>query len=227
MRNSENKINELFDLLDKWRYFPAYQLERRADIFFAIYLKELIFKCFQFQIDTIIPEFPVRVGTVYNNGKNESFRMDYVAVCQEMRKVFLVELKTDGNSVREPQIRYFKKAREINIDGLIDDLIKIYDATYKKNKYQNLLQEVVKLGWLTQSAGSLVNLNRRYDIDILFILPKKEQIEQIVDLQNEEFFKVLTFDNIIQTLASKPDEVSKRFIQSLEQWKASADVVVE
>jgi len=33
-------INELFDLLDDWRNLPSYQLERRADIFFAIHLEK-------------------------------------------------------------------------------------------------------------------------------------------------------------------------------------------
>jgi len=37
-------INKLFDLMDDWRNLPAYQLERRADIFFAIHLEEIIEK---------------------------------------------------------------------------------------------------------------------------------------------------------------------------------------
>lgn len=36
------KIEEIFDWLDRWRQLPAYQLERRADIFFALYLPEII-----------------------------------------------------------------------------------------------------------------------------------------------------------------------------------------
>jgi len=40
---TETLIDELFDKLDEWRSLPAYQLERRADIFFAIYLKDIIY----------------------------------------------------------------------------------------------------------------------------------------------------------------------------------------
>ncbi len=34
-------LNELFDNMDSWRHLPAYQFERRADIFFSIYLPDL------------------------------------------------------------------------------------------------------------------------------------------------------------------------------------------
>ena len=35
-------LTELFDNMDSWRHLPAYQLERRADIFFSIYLSDLL-----------------------------------------------------------------------------------------------------------------------------------------------------------------------------------------
>jgi hypothetical protein len=35
---SMNPIDALFDRMDTWRHFPNYQLERRADLFFASYL---------------------------------------------------------------------------------------------------------------------------------------------------------------------------------------------
>jgi hypothetical protein len=34
------QIDTLFDRMDAWRHLPNYQLERRADIFFAMYLPE-------------------------------------------------------------------------------------------------------------------------------------------------------------------------------------------
>ena len=38
----ENKIEKIFSNLDIWRKLPKYQLERRLDIFFTIYLKEIV-----------------------------------------------------------------------------------------------------------------------------------------------------------------------------------------
>ena len=36
------KLEELFARLDDWRHLPAYQLERRADIFFSLYLPDVL-----------------------------------------------------------------------------------------------------------------------------------------------------------------------------------------
>lgn len=37
-KNGESPtVERAFELLDRWRHLPAYQLERRADIFFALF----------------------------------------------------------------------------------------------------------------------------------------------------------------------------------------------
>jgi hypothetical protein len=35
-------IQQLFENLDSWRHLPAYQLERRADVFFSVYLHPML-----------------------------------------------------------------------------------------------------------------------------------------------------------------------------------------
>ena len=58
-------ITDLFDRLDAWRHFPNYQLERRADIFFALYLPEVLESTLGIAINPrLAPEFPVRIGTI-------------------------------------------------------------------------------------------------------------------------------------------------------------------
>jgi hypothetical protein len=42
--------------MDEIRKLPAYQLERRADDFFALYLKEILQEKLNVKIDTFIPE---------------------------------------------------------------------------------------------------------------------------------------------------------------------------
>ena len=39
-------IDRLFDRMDRWRHLPSYQLERRADLFFSLYLPEVLQKRF-------------------------------------------------------------------------------------------------------------------------------------------------------------------------------------
>ncbi len=36
------QIDTLFNRMDAWRHLPNYQLERRADLFFSLYLPEVL-----------------------------------------------------------------------------------------------------------------------------------------------------------------------------------------
>jgi hypothetical protein len=59
------EIDTLFDLLDAWRHFPSYPLERRADLYFALYLPEVLETQFGFPVQPqLVPEFPLRIGTL-------------------------------------------------------------------------------------------------------------------------------------------------------------------
>jgi hypothetical protein len=61
-----NIISEIFDKMDKWRNLPKYGLERRADIFFGVYLKTALETKYKTKIkEEIIPEFPVHLATIY------------------------------------------------------------------------------------------------------------------------------------------------------------------
>ena len=52
-------IDPVFDLLDRWRHLPAYQLERRADVYFALYLPEVLEAVTGTPIDPrLVPELP-------------------------------------------------------------------------------------------------------------------------------------------------------------------------
>jgi len=203
-------------LLDKWRYFPAYQLERRADIFFALYLKQIFSSKYGITIDYIIPEFPLRIGEIIDKEINESFKIDYLCVSQVQQKVYLVELKTDTLSRRSKQDWYLGKAREINTAGLVNGLIKIFKATNQKNKYMNLLHEVEQIGWITIDNQQIINTCEPYDIQIVYIQPEKH---------HDDTEEVITFDDIISVLKNNTDDVSGRFIQSLTRWKINPSLL--
>jgi hypothetical protein len=51
-------ISKIFDNLDSWRHLPSYQLERRADIFFAAYLPELLMARFGTALGTQLISMP-------------------------------------------------------------------------------------------------------------------------------------------------------------------------
>ena len=99
-----DSVNKLFDNLDKWRHLPSYQLERRADVFFSAYIGYLLEGNFGYEIDQVIPEFPVRIGTIDPNvATNQSFKIDYLASVMGENKIIFLELKTDDRSRRGKQ----------------------------------------------------------------------------------------------------------------------------
>lgn len=198
MKNTENLIEKLFSLLDKWKNLPAYQLERRADIFFALYLPEIIKKKFNCEVIEIIPEFPVK-----KNENNRSEKIDYVVVCEN--KVFFIELKTDINSCNEQQERYYSRAKENNISKLVDGILEIYQATNSKKKYNHLLDILSSIGWVKDKE----NTSHDYEIEIVYIQPSQDRLNKTIIL----------FDEIINYLSDKEDVLSKRFLKSLNDWK--------
>ena len=146
-------VSDLFGLLDQWRHLPAYQLERRADIFFALFLPEVLEAHFRrdypaIKIDPrIIPEFPLRHGTLGTNtgngGKNQSVKVDYAVFSKDSpRKMFLVELKTDSGSRRDKQDEYLEQAKNTGLWKLVDGIIDIYTTPSLKSrqKYVHLLK---------------------------------------------------------------------------------------
>lgn len=209
-------INKLFDILDDWRNLPAYQLERRADIFFAINLEKIIENKFGTKIDFIIPEFPVRVGEISpkHADLNKSFKIDYLTYSKKENKVYLIELKTDQRSLREKQDWYLKSASKIKVKGLVSGLLKIYNATTQKVKYNKLLDKIEKIGWIERDNKTIKNLGIEIEPSIIYIQPLNKNNEK----------SIISFDDIIQALSDSNDPMTKRFVESLEKWKTDTNI---
>ena len=205
------QIYKIFDILDDWRHLPAYQLERRSDIFFASYLPQLIKAKFSYNIDFIIPEFPIRIGHVSDSQSriNQSFRIDYLLYDSTAKKVFLLELKTDQNSRREKQDWYLEQASKIGIVGIIDGLIEIYKASSQKNKYRYLLNKLEEMGWIKRVDKEFFNQNIDIIPEIIYLQPTNQD-----NLPN-----IISFEDVISILRMNPDPFSDRFCVSLEKWK--------
>jgi len=207
-------VNQLFDRLDHWRKFPTYQLERRADIFFALYLPQVLKEVFGFHSDKILPEFPVRYGDVHpeKEGWNKSYRIDYVAVDKNQKKVLLIELKTDNNSLRKTQDEYLETAKSLNIPGLVKSFNRIRNASRSIKKYRNYLDEMIKIGWFEESENGLKISENTFEMEILYIAPDNSKMEGK---------KCITFNQIAEILQKNKDEVSNRFAQSLKNWQTN------
>ena len=86
--NSEISLERVLALLDRWRHLPAYQLERPAATFFALFLPEVLKKDFKLEEEPeIVPEFPIKKPT-----NHQSHNADFFAYARGCRRSFLVEL---------------------------------------------------------------------------------------------------------------------------------------
>ena len=101
-------LRAVFELLDRWRHLPAYQLERRADIFFALYLPGIVEHVLGVPVDPrVIPEFPIR-----KEYSRRSTKADYFLLSRDGSSAFLVELKTEMKSRNRRQDAYLADARD-------------------------------------------------------------------------------------------------------------------
>ena len=205
-----NNIYHLFDRLDEWRHLPAYQLERRADIFFSLYLGDLLRSKYSVEIDSILPEFPVRIGTISSEvDTNQSFKIDYLALAKEENRVFFVELKTDKGSRRSKQDWYLQRSKEVGLVELLHGLMKIVQATGSKKKYLFLLHKLCEMGLLDiETDGSFRVIPDTYDIKIVYLQPEVgDEIEDVISFRYAA--------SVIETFG---DELSGRFAKSLREW---------
>jgi len=205
-----NSINHLFDRLDEWRHLPAYQLERRADIFFSLYLDDLLRSRYSVEIESILPEFPVRIGTISSEvDTNQSFKIDYLALAKDDNRVFFVELKTDKGSRRSKQDWYLQRSKEVGLVELLRGLLKIYQATSSKRKYQFLLHKLCEMGLLDiENDGSFRVIPDTYDIQIVYLQPNV----------GDEIEDIISFDAAALSIEKHGDLMSKRFAKSLRYW---------
>lgn len=144
--NSEISLERVLALLDRWRHLPAYQLERPAATFFALFLPEVLKKefCELEEEPEIVPEFPIKKPT-----NHQSHNVDFFAYARGCRHSFLVELKTDMASVDEAQKERLKCAARSGLEKLVCDVKDLAINSPYKQKYVHLLWHLQELGLLS------------------------------------------------------------------------------
>ena len=107
---TKERIAQLFNNLDIWIGLPKYQAERRLDVFFGLYMEDILKECrsdlFAEEDQLIlVPEFPLQK----NKSNNECTNIDYLVFNITKKCVHAIELKTDTHSVDDDQIDYYGK----------------------------------------------------------------------------------------------------------------------
>lgn len=147
-------IEKLFENLDRWRHLPAYQLERRADVFFGAYLHPFCVERFGAEYsEVVIPEFPLKLGIIWpgSSSPSKSVKVDYLLFAPG--HALFVELKTDAGSRRDTQDEYLVRAEEIGLAPLLEGVVEIARVSSYTDKYMCLLAELGEAGVLKLPDG--------------------------------------------------------------------------
>ncbi|GHU80225.1 hypothetical protein FACS1894191_4980 [Clostridia bacterium] len=202
-----NAIEEIFGLLEDWRKLPNYQLERRADIFFAYFLPDILRNELQINIrhNDIIPEFPLQKRALYGDeGNNQSNKVDYAIFDRANRKVYFVELKTEMNSRNDDQDKYLKAAQSHEINALLGGIIEISESKSVRrdkktlDKYNHLLNKLKCVGAIAEKDNAL-ELTDLYNCE----KPKIIYIQPVKDIKDKDNETIITFARIAQILEEK------------------------
>jgi hypothetical protein len=221
-----NKIDTIFSLMDSWRHLPSYQLERRADIFFALFIPQALEEKLGFPIrPQLIPEFPARIGTIYpERDSNQSFKIDYLALSQDGRRAVFVELKTDTLSRRVEQDDYLKAAQKAGLSNLLEGLLKIFRATNAKRKYFYLIDQLASMG-LYQIPDSMREIMASESLRGVTEASRTAAITSAVSECAIVYIQpigsgpdIISFDDMKDTVQKHDDEISSRFAASLSEW---------
>ena len=139
-------IEQLFENLDRWRHLPAYQLERRADVFFGPYLHPMLVERFEADYSpVVVPEFPLKRDLIWpSKPSNQSVKVDYVLFADD--HALFVELKTDAASRRDNQDFYLTRAEELGLLPFLIGLLEIAEVTSATQKYMCLLELIAEGG---------------------------------------------------------------------------------
>ncbi|MBU1636576.1 hypothetical protein KKC97_02820 [bacterium] len=222
------EIDTLFNRMDAWRHLPNYQLERRADLFFSLYLPEVLEAKLGFPVaEQLVPEFPVRIGTIYPDIPiDKSYKIDYVAMSAAADKAILVELKTEGMSRRDNQDKYLLASRAAGFPALLRGVLDIFRVTNSKRKYFALLEHLESMGLLripkemkeiisrpslqgvTEGSHSIEVTTSATDSVIVYVQPTGSGDD------------IINFDDFRAVVQAHNDPVSQRFAQSLAEWAA-------
>lgn len=223
-----NPLGTIFENLDRWRHYPAYQLERRADIFFSVYLKGMVEEVMGVALeDEMIPEMPIKRDLIWSElPTDKSVKVDYALFSKDRSKVFFVELKTDSGSRREAQDHYLETAKKLGFAKIVEGFTSIIRKTSAHQKYHHMATSLARLGYLsmphdlreylypTPRSGLSERLREMSvtgtdsAIEVVYVQPLSTNGDNCVD-----------FTRFAAFVARHDDPFSRMFAEHLLRWR--------
>jgi len=224
-------IDTVFTLLDRWRHFPAYQLERRADVFFAAYLREVLEGETSVPLhQIIIPELPIKRDLIWpNHPTSKSVKLDYALFAADLSTAYFIELKTDVGSRRSSQDEYLERAKQLGFKKLVEGIRSIVLATTAHQKYHHLTSALAELGFLslppdlqdflypqprpglTERLRAIVVADINPTIDVRYLQPLSTEGDSCID-----------FETFATYVDCHDDPLSALFARHLRRWTTAA-----
>src|SRR3989339_744735 len=166
------KIYETLNWLNDWKKLPAYKAEPRVDFIVAGTLPEIIKNKYNCNINVIIPELPIRIGSIYKDlDIDKSYKVDFYLYLENGKHLF-IEFKTDSGSRRVKQDKYLLASQSVGMKAILDGIIKINSVTNYKTKYSHLIKKLLTAGLILESNSNYQPNIVQYEIEILYIQPK-------------------------------------------------------
>jgi hypothetical protein len=174
-----------FEMMVDWKLLPAYKAEPRIDSFVGFFLPEFMSEFLNEKIIGIVPELPIRLGTVKPKHEgtsyaDRSYKVDFYLL-GEGGINYLIEFKTDTGSRRDKQDTYLEEAKDIGMKSLVKGILQIASVSSYKKKYNHLLNKLKSIGILNNENTYSGKSDK---IQIIYIQPKRtEDGHQCVDFQ--------------------------------------------
>ncbi len=236
-----NQLEAVFANLDRWRHLPNYQLERRSDIFFSVYLKGLLEEVTGVALDdVIIPELPIKRELIWDNlATDKSVKVDYVLFAKDRTKVFFIELKTDAGSRRDVQDEYLEAAERLGFRKIVEGICSIVRKTTTHQKYHHLVSTLAALGYVKMPddiqeflyPAPKVGLSERLrkveatagesTVEVLFVQPKRSPAREGPRRRSDDY-RCIEFAEFAEFVERHDDPLSKVFAAHLRKWTATA-----
>lgn len=222
-------VDSILDQLDRDRHLAGYRLEERASPYFREFLPDVMARHVTAVKPCIIPEFPLKKGDNY-----QSEKVDFFALSSDGKQAYLVELKTDMESLGKGQYSYLKKAKERGLQCLVSEVLELTKNknTRQRHKYVRILDSLSNLGLVCvpndvykkafpRGQSGLSEALRKVTVsaginkpNIVFILPNKDHkaINEI-----KEFAYIITFEQFADVVEERGC-LGQRFAKSLRRW---------
>ncbi|MYE54509.1 MAG: hypothetical protein F4X34_04850 [Chloroflexi bacterium] len=228
-------MNDFFQQLDKWRHFPAFPLEARSEVFFALFLPTVLEAHFKIGIKPqIIPQFPLKQES---EGEEEDYnlfdKVDFFALSNNDECAFLIELKTDMKSRRSDQDDYLTNAIGKGMCRILHDFKEMSKSKNDKRarqKYFHMAHALSEFGLIglpsnlkdtmyaahSQGVYELIDdicILRSPELKVVYVQPYQSDEDKCGDKR----FSYIYFDEFADIVESQGD-MGGLFAGYLRKW---------